>query len=83
MALYYREGGIGLKLVRKSFELAKNLGDKCVFVVGDSAFYNMFSFKSSALFGIRRVPAIPDQFVMIHKLSTGALSGVIGTVTLT
>ncbi len=48
------------RLVKESFELAKNLRYKAVFVVGDPAFYSRFGFKSSMLFGIKHVPAIPD-----------------------
>jgi predicted N-acetyltransferase YhbS len=79
--LEYRRRGIGSKLVRQSFELAKNLGHSFVFVVGDPAFYGRFGFTSSALFGIKHVPTIPVQFVMVHELFAGALSGVTGTVT--
>ena len=42
--LEYRRRGIGSKLVRQSFELAKNLGHSVVFVVGDPAFYGRFGF---------------------------------------
>ena len=83
VALEHRKRGIGSKLVKESFELAKNLGYRAVFVVGDPAFYSRFGFKSSVLFGIKHVPTIPDQFVMVHELSAGALTGVTGTVTFT
>jgi predicted N-acetyltransferase YhbS len=52
-------------------------------VVGDPAFYSRFGFKSSILFGIKHVPAIPDQYVMVHELCANALAGVTGTVTFT
>jgi len=83
VALEYRNRGIGSKLVKASFDLAKNLGYRNVFVVGDPAFYIRFGFKSSALFGIKHVPAIPDQFVMVYELSAGGLVGVAGVVTFT
>ena len=83
VALEYRKRGIGSKLVKLSFELAKHLRYRAVFVVGDPSFYSRFGFKSSVLFGIKHVPPIPDQFVMVHELSTGALTGVTGTVTFT
>jgi predicted N-acetyltransferase YhbS len=83
VVLEYRNRGIGSKLVKESFELAKNLGYGAVFVVGDPAFYCRFGFKSSVLFGIKHVPTIPDQYVMVHELSAGALTGVSGTVTFT
>ena len=81
--LDYRKRGVGSNIVTKSFELAKNLGYKAVFVVGDPAFYGRFGFESSALFGIKHVPAIPEQFIMVLELTAGALTGITGTVTLT
>ena len=83
VALEHRNLGIGSKLVVESFGLAKNLGYKAVFVVGNPAFYSRFGFRSSVLFGIKHVPMIPDQFVMVNELSAGALTGVVGTVTFT
>ncbi len=83
VALPYRKRGIGSELVRKSFELAENLGYRAVFVVGDPAFYCRFGFKASALFGVRHVPAFPDEYVMVLELVVGALVGVNGTVTFT
>ena len=81
--LDYRKRGVGSNLVNRSFELAKNLGYKAVFVVGDPAFYGRFGFEPSALFGIKHVPAIPEQFIMVLELTAGALAGITGTVTLT
>ena len=51
VALEHRNRGIGSKLVKESFDLAKSFGYKAVFVVGDPAYYSRFSFKSSMLFG--------------------------------
>jgi predicted N-acetyltransferase YhbS len=83
VSLEYRNRGIGSKLVMQSFDLAKSLGYKAVFVVGDPAYYSRFGFKSSMLFGIKHVPSIPDKYVMVFELFTGALTGVAGTVTFT
>jgi putative acetyltransferase len=83
VALEYRNRGVGSRLVEKSFETAKKLGYTAVFVVGDPAYYGRFGFRSSVSFGVRHVPAIPDQYVMALELSTGALAGVNGTVTFT
>ena len=80
VALEYREKGVGSKLVARSFQLAKNRGFQSVFVVGNPDYYSRFGFKSSVLFGIRHVPPIPDQFVMVYELRNGALLGVNGTV---
>jgi predicted N-acetyltransferase YhbS len=83
VSLDYRKRGIGSNLVTRSFEIAKNLGYKAVFVVGDPAFYGRFGFESSAHFGIKHVPAIPEQFIMVHELIAGVLAGINGTINLT
>jgi predicted N-acetyltransferase YhbS len=83
VALEYRSRGIGSKLVLASFDVAKNLGYSAVFVVGAPEFYGRFGFKTSVSFGIRHVPAIGDQYVMAYELTSGALSGITGTVTFT
>jgi len=83
VAIEHRNLGIGSELVKESFGLAKNSGYKAVFVVGNPLFYSRFGFRSSALFGIKHVPMIPDQFVMVNELSIGALTDVVGTVTFT
>jgi len=79
VALEYRNRGVGSKLVLESFDLAKKLGYKAVFVVGDPAYYGRFGFKSIALFGIKHDPPIPDPYVMAYELTPGALSDVTGT----
>ena len=83
VALDHRNLGIGSKLVVEGLKLAKNLGYTTVFVVGNPLFYSRFGFQSSVLFGIKHVPMIPDQFVMVNELSVGALTDVVGTVTFT
>lgn len=83
IALEQRNLGIGSKLVVEGLKLAKNLGYTTVFVVGNPLFYSRFGFQSSVHFGIKHVPMIPDQFVMVNELSIGALTDVVGTVTFT
>jgi predicted N-acetyltransferase YhbS len=78
----YRKRGVGSELVNYSFQLAKNMGYKAVFVVGDPAYYVRFGFKSSALYGIRHVPEIPSEYVMAYEFSAGALTGITGSVSL-
>jgi predicted N-acetyltransferase YhbS len=78
-----RRQGIGSRLVEESCRLAVNLGYRIVFVVGNPAYYGRFGFKASAAFGIKHVPPIPDENVMVKALSSGALTGVSGTITFT
>jgi predicted N-acetyltransferase YhbS len=83
IALEQRNLGIGSKLVVEGLKLTKNLGYTTVFVVGNPLFYSRFGFQSSVHFGIKHVPMIPDQFVMVNELSMGVLTDVVGTVTFT
>jgi predicted N-acetyltransferase YhbS len=83
VALEHRSRGVGSKLVAAGFDLAKKLGYKAVFVVGDPAYYSRFGFKSSVDFGIKHVPPVGDQYVMVYELVYGALADVEGTVTFT
>lgn len=82
MALEYSNRGVGSSLVKESFEIDKKRVTN-PFVVGDPACQGRFGFRSSSLFGIRRAPAIPEQYFMAYELSPGALAGVAGTVTFT
>ena len=81
--LPHRKRGVGTKLVTEGFKIAKQLGFNSVFVVGDPAYYSRFGFRSSARFGIKHVPEIPDPYVMAIELTPNALAGVSGTVTFT
>ena len=83
VALKYRNSGVSLRLVKEIFNIAQKSGFKAVFVVGDPAYYSRFVFRSSVLFGIKHVPPISDENVMVYELAAGALHGVSGTVTFT
>ena len=77
--LEFRNRGVGSQLVEESFRLAKKMGYRAVFVVGDPVYYGRFGFKSIALFGLKHDPPIPDPYVMAYELTQGALFGVSGT----
>lgn len=78
--LAYRSMGVGSKLINESFRLAKEMGYRAVFVVGDPAYYQRFGFKSSVHWGIKNTHNIPDEYVMACELIPGALQGVNGTI---
>ena len=78
--LNYRGQGIGSKLVMKSFELARKMGYTAVVLVGDPAYYQRFSFKSSVDFGIN-CHEIPAQYIQACELVEGSLDNVFGTLT--
>lgn len=81
--LGHRRLGVGSRLVAEGFRIGKQMGFNSVFVVGDPAYYGRFGFRSSARFGIRHVPEIPEPYVMAIELTPNALAGVSGTVTFT
>ena len=78
--LNYRGQGIGSKLVMKSFELDRKMGYTAVVLVGDPAYYQRFSFKSSVDFGIN-CHEIPAQYIQACELVEGSLDNVFGTLT--
>jgi len=77
--LEHRRRGIGSRLIRESFMLAREMGYTSVVLVGDPAYYHRFGFRSSVDFGIRHAQEIPPEYVMACELVPGALSGVSGT----
>ena len=78
--LEYRDKGVGSSLIRKGFDIAKKLGYKAVFLVGNPAYYHRFGFRSSASFGIKYIHDIPEQFVMAYELEPDCLTDVYGTI---
>lgn len=78
VALEYRNKGIGSKLIRKSLQLAKEMGYTSVVLVGDPGYYHRFGFKSSSEFNIKHVLDIPEKFVMANELVPNALQGISG-----
>jgi predicted N-acetyltransferase YhbS len=81
--LSHRCQGVGSKLVQESFRLAKQMGFQSIFVVGNPKYYGRFGFRSTARFGIRHVPEIPEPYVMGIELTPNALAGISGTVNFT
>jgi predicted N-acetyltransferase YhbS len=80
IALEYRNKGMGSDLIKASFKLAKEMGYKSVFLVGDPAFYHRFGFKAAIDFGVEHEPDIPDEYVMACELSPNALLEITGVV---
>jgi predicted N-acetyltransferase YhbS len=81
--LSHRRQGVGSKLVQEGFRVAKQMGFQSIFVVGNPKYYGRFGFRSTARFGIRHVPEIPEPYVMGIELLPNALAGVSGTVNFT
>lgn len=76
----YRNMGVGSALIRKSFEIAKSMGYKAVFLCGDPAYYSRFGFKPVSHFRIKPKGDIPEQYVMACELEPWTLDAVSGVV---
>lgn len=72
VAIEHRNQGVGSRLIEESFRLARGMGYKSVFLVGDPAYYHRFGFKSAIDFGIRNKLEIPHENVMACELVPGA-----------
>lgn len=79
VALEYRNRGVGSKLVKESFKLAREMGYTSVLLVGDPAYYHRFGFKTAVDFGIKHQHNIPDKYVMACELVPDAFNGITGT----
>ena len=80
--LEYRNKGIASMLIRHSFSLAKDLGFKAVFLVGEPEYYERFGFKSITNFGIKATGDIPAQYTMGLELEDGFLETKGGTISI-
>ena len=80
--LEYRNKGIASMLIRHSFLLAKELGFKAIFLVGEPEYYKRFGFKSITNYGIKDTGNIPEQYTMVLELEDGFLGTKGGTISI-
>lgn len=78
IVLSQRGKGIGSRLIRESFGLARKMGYGIVLLVGDPSYYVRFGFNKASSFGIKPTHDIPDENVMVCELAPGVLKGVSG-----
>ena len=78
--LEYRKEGVGSALVRRSFELAKQMGYHSAIVLGDPAYFSRFGFKTSKDFNIICENEIPAEYIQACELTEGSLTEVSGTI---
>lgn len=70
--------GIGMALVRRSLEAAREAGHQLVFLVGDEPFYGRAGFKRVPLGRLQMPgPVDPARFLVL-ELTEGAMEGVSG-----
>lgn len=79
VALEYRGKGLGGALLLKSFEKAREMGYKAMFLCGDPEYYGRFGFRPIGDFGITH-DSIPAPYVMGYELIPDALKEVTGVV---
>lgn len=76
----FQNQGIGGQLIRKGFEVAKELGFKSVIVLGHEHYYPKFGFKPADKWNIRAPFEVPLNVFMAIELKADGLKNISGTV---
>ena len=76
----YQKMGIGGKLMKKGFEVSKELGFTSIIVLGYPEYYPKFGFKPAINWGIKPPIDVPSEVFMAIELEKDALKDVSGTV---
>lgn len=77
----HQKSGIGGQLIRKGFEVAKDLGFKSVIVLGHEHYYPKFGFESADKWNIKAPFDVPSSVFMAIELEKDGLKNIKGTVT--
>lgn len=75
-----QKNGIGGQLIRKGFEVAKELGFKSVIVLGHEHYYPKFGFQPADKWKIKSPFDVPSNVFMAIELVTDGLKDISGTV---
>ncbi|MFA7074756.1 MAG: hypothetical protein WC234_06190, partial [Endomicrobiaceae bacterium] len=67
-------------MINKSFEFARNMGFKSVFLAGDPNYYYRFGFRQSTDYNIKNTDKIEAKYVMAFELEKDALKDISGAV---
>ena len=76
----YFKQGIARAMMEASFEKAKALGYKAVFLCGEPAFYNKLGFVPTYQYGIYHIKDKKADWCMVRELISGALKNITGTI---
>lgn len=68
----YRNAGVGSALVRAELRIARTMGYRTVFLVGEPDYYRRFGFELSHLYGISH-EFLPAEYVQTVELVPGAI----------
>lgn len=69
----YQKTGVGSELIKKSFEVLKEMGEKSVIVLGHDKFYSKFGFETAGKYGIKCPYDVPDEVFMAIEFEKGEL----------
>lgn len=76
-----RQGeGLGVSLIRKSLQVAQDLGYQVVLLVGDPEYYEQFGFASATKCDLSLPGPVEDRRFLVKELKSGTLSGISGPV---
>lgn len=76
-----RQGeGLGVSLIRKSLQVAQELGYQIVVLVGDPEYYEQFGFVNASKCNLSLPGPVEDRRFLVRELKKSSLSGVSGTV---
>lgn len=73
-----RGEGMGVALIRRTLDMARDLGFGICVLVGDASYYQRFGFEPADPFGVF-MPGQPNR-LMVKELIDGALNGVSGEI---
>ena len=76
----FQKSGIGRQLMRKGFEVAKELGFKSVIVFGHEHYYPKFGFQPADKWNIKAPFDVPSNVFMAIELVTDGLKNISGAV---
>jgi len=76
----YQHQGIGSALIRRSLEIARDLGFGSVIVLGYDTYYPRFGFRPAHLWGIKPPFEVSKEAFMALELKEGSLNDVKGMV---
>ncbi len=76
----YQGRGIGGKLIRRSHEIAKDLGYTSIVLLGHENYYPRFGYERADKYGIELPFDVPPENCMAIELIVGGLKGVSGMV---
>jgi len=76
----YQNKGIGGQLIKKGFEVAKELGFKSVIVLGHEHYYPKFGFQPADKWSIKAPFDVPSNVFMAMELESEGLKNISGTV---